>query len=168
MCTMRMKRGRRVRAIRTAPATIKRTISMGILDGIVNSLLNPTSSGNSPSLMTQALQGLIQQHGGLSGLVSQLSQGGLAEQAASWVGAGQNMPVSASQIVQALGSGKVAEIAQHLGVDPSHAGGLLAQVLPELINHLTPNGVLPAGAAAQQPTSDLLGAALKALAGKLG
>jgi uncharacterized protein YidB (DUF937 family) len=141
---------------------------VGFLDGMLNSVLNPTGMGTGPSPMTQALQNLLQQHGGLTGLVAQLAQSGLAEHAKSWIGAGHNLPVSAQQIVQALGSGKIAQMAQQLGIDPAQAGGLLAHVLPEVISHLTPNGVLPTGAQAQVPSTDLLGSALKVLAGKIG
>ena len=139
---------------------------MGILDGILNSVLNPSASGAGPSQMTQLLQSLLQQQGGLSGLVAQLSKGGLAEHAQSWIGAGQNLPVSGAQIQQALGSGQLGQMAQQLGIDPQHISGLLSQVLPEVINHLTPNGVLPTEAHLQQPSTDLLGAALKMFAGK--
>jgi uncharacterized protein YidB (DUF937 family) len=138
--------------------------AMGFLDSVLGSVMGNTTSGGANSPMTQVLQGLLQQHGGLGGLVGQLSQGGLAQQVQSWVGPGQNVAVTAEQVIAALGHGKVGEIAQQLGVDHQQAGGLLAQVLPQLINHLTPTGQLPTGSA-QMPTSDVLGSALGALFG---
>jgi len=137
---------------------------MGLFDSVLGTVLGNATSGGAESPMAQALQGLLQQHGGVGGLIGQLSQGGLAQQVQSWVGPGQNVAVTAEQIIEALGHGKVGEIAQQLGVDHQQAGALLAQVLPQLINHLTPNGQLPAGGA-QMPSSDVLGAALGKLFG---
>lgn len=137
---------------------------MGLLDGALGAILNSGASGGGTPPMAQALENLLQQHGGIAGLVQQLSQGGLAEHVQSWVGTGANLPVSAGQITQALGSGRVAQVAQQLGIDPQQAGGLLAQVLPHVIDHFTPNGQLPAGG--QPVTSGLLGAALSMLAAR--
>jgi uncharacterized protein YidB (DUF937 family) len=142
---------------------------MGLLDGALGALLG---GGNAPnataasSPLAQVLGGLIQQSGGLSGLISQLSKAGLATQVASWVGTGQNMAVSGQQITAVLGSGQLAQIAKQLGVDPNQAGGVLAQVLPHVVDHLTPTGqVTPAAAGTPQP--DVLAGALSALAGRL-
>ena len=137
---------------------------MGLFDSVLGAVMGNVTGGGANSPMAQALQGLLQQHGGLGGLVGQLSQGGLAQQAQSWVGSGPNIAVTAEQVIAALGHGNVGQIAQQLGVDHQQAGGLLAQVLPQLINHLTPNGQLPAGSA-QMPTTDVLGSALGALFG---
>jgi uncharacterized protein YidB (DUF937 family) len=138
---------------------------MGLFDSVLGAVLNSNAASGGSSGMTQVLEGLLQQHGGIGGLVGQLAQAGLAEHTQSWVGTGQNLPVSATQIIQALGAGKVGEIAQHLGIDPQQAGTLLAQVLPHVINHFTPNGQLPTGAG-QMPSSDQLSAALGSLLGR--
>jgi uncharacterized protein YidB (DUF937 family) len=137
---------------------------MGLFDGVLGAVLGNVTGGGASSPMAQVLQGLLQQHGGLGGLVGQLSQGGLSQQTQSWVGTGQNVAVSAEQIIAALGHGNVGNIAQQLGVNPQQAGGLLAQVLPQLIDHMTPHGQLPTGNA-QMPTADVLGSALGALFG---
>jgi len=137
---------------------------MGFLDSVLGAVMTNTAGTGANSPMAQILQQLMQQHGGLGGLVGQLSQGGLAQQVQSWVGPGQNIAVSAEQVIAALGHGNVGNIAQQLGVDHQQAGGLLAQVLPEIINHLTPNGQLPP-AGAPPHTADVLGSALGALFG---
>jgi uncharacterized protein YidB (DUF937 family) len=137
---------------------------MGLLDGVLGAVLGNATGGGANSPMAQVLQGLLQQHGDLGGLVGQLAQGGLSQQTQSWVGTGQNIAVSAEQIVAALGQGSVGNIAQQLGVNPQQAGGLLAQVLPQLIDHMTPHGQLPAGSG-QMPTSEVLGSVLGALFG---
>lgn len=138
---------------------------MGLLDGIVGSVLN--NMGNEGqgggNAMLQMVMGLVQQNGGLGGLVDNLTKNGLGEQAASWVGNGSNLPVSAEQINQALGSGPLAELAQKFGLDTQSFSGTLAQYLPEVVNQLTPQGQLPDNA----NSDELLNKGLSALAGKL-
>ena len=102
---------------------------------------------------------LIQQHGGLPAILDQFKQAGFANEVASWVGNGANLPIDANAITQALGNSKIAGIAQQLGLDPNQLSGQLAQALPQLINHLTPQGQVPDNHA------DLLQSGLKALFG---
>jgi uncharacterized protein YidB (DUF937 family) len=63
----------------------------------------------------------------------------------SWISSGQNLPISGDQIASVLGNGTLGNIASQLGIDPAQASGQLAQVLPGLIDKLTPNGSAPAG-----------------------
>ena len=80
---------------------------MGLLDSLLSTALGSTPANQQPSLVNMAL-GLIQNHPqGLQGLLDQFIQSGLAQHAQSWVGNGQNMPLSAEQLVQALGSGRL-------------------------------------------------------------
>ena len=142
---------------------------MGLLDGIVGNVLSnmgnggQSGGGGGGNAMLQLVIGLVQQNGGLGGLVENLTKNGLGQQAASWVGNGSNLPVSAEQISQALGSGPLADLAQKFGFDPQALGGTLAQHLPDVVNQLTPEGKLPANA----NSDDLLNQGLSALAGKL-
>lgn len=141
---------------------------MGLLDGILGAALGgsntPQASGiNADSLIRIAGQ-LLQQHGGVGGLVDAFTKGGLGQAAASWVSTGQNQPVSASQVSQILGSGQIGQIASQLGIDHGQAGSILAQLLPQVIDHLTPNGQMPAASGSQ---GDLLSAALGMLKSKL-
>jgi len=140
---------------------------MGFLDNALSALSGAGSGGGGLQQLAPVLENLLQQHGGLSGLVSQLSRGGLAQQTQSWIDTGPNAPVSGTQVTQALGSDRVTQIAQQMGIDPQQAGSLLAQVLPHLIDHLTPQGQLPTGAAAQTPSSGALSGVLGALISKL-
>jgi uncharacterized protein YidB (DUF937 family) len=133
---------------------------MGVLDGLLGGLMGGGSGttaqqGQSP-LMMMALQ-LIQQNGGLPGIISKLQNGGLAQQVGSWVGTGQNAPVSGSQLQEVLGSGSIGQIAQQLGMSHGDASSGLAQVLPQLIDHLTPHGEVG------DNHSDMLAQALSAL-----
>jgi uncharacterized protein YidB (DUF937 family) len=100
---------------------------------------------------------LIQQNGGLPGIISKLQSGGLAQQVGSWVGTGQNMTVSGSQLQEVLGSGSIGQIAQQLGMSHGDASSNLAQMLPQIIDKLTPHGQIP------DCHSDLLAQALSAL-----
>ena len=112
---------------------------MGMLDGLIGLMSGGgTQQGTSP-LVQMALQ-VIQQNGGLPGIVGKFQQAGLGQQAGSWVGTGQNMPITADQLQQALGSGQIGQIAQQLGLSHGEAGSSLAQALPQLIDKLTPSG----------------------------
>jgi uncharacterized protein YidB (DUF937 family) len=139
-------------------------VNMGLFDSVVGNVLNnlggARGGGND---MLQLVMGLIQQNGGLGGLLDKLKQGGLADQVSSWVGNGANLPLSAEQISQALGSGPLAQLAGQFGLNPEEISGGLAKFLPETVNQLTPEGRLPDNA----NDTDLLGQGLSALAGKL-
>lgn len=138
---------------------------MGLLDSMLGSVLGGQSGAQAApggEALAQVLGGLLSGGGsggggggGLGGLVEQFQRAGLGEVIGSWIGTGRNLPVSAEQIGQVLGSDTVAQIAQRLGVDPAQAAGQLSHLLPEVIDRLTPNGQLPAQAGAGAP--DLLG-----------
>lgn len=89
--------------------------------------------------------------GGLGGLVEQLNQAGLGDIVQSWIGRGQNMPVSGSQLESALGSDVLGQLGGQLGMNGGQLGDLLAQALPGLIDRMTPDGQLPQGGAGQGP-----------------
>ncbi|MDE3181621.1 MAG: DUF937 domain-containing protein [Acidobacteriota bacterium] len=127
-------------------------------------------AGNLTSGMSQEHAGLANgvldmlknnQGGGLSGLVQQFQSNGLGNIVSSWVGNGQNQPISAEQVQSALGSEKIQELAGKAGISPDQAGAGLAQVLPKLIDTLTPGGQIP-------QVEGVLGAAASFLKGKLG
>ena len=86
----------------------------------------------------------VQSQGGVTALLDKFRQSGLGQHVDSWVGKGPNMPVTGDQVHQVLGSDAVNAMAAKLGVTPAHAGSTMAQILPELINQLTPSGQVPA------------------------
>ena len=132
---------------------------MGLLDSVIGALSGGQqapggglgsliSTVSSNPQMLQAVTGMLGndgEHGGLGGLVSKFEQAGLGNVVSSWVGNGQNQPVTGDQLTQVLGSGAISNIAAKLGVSPDQAAGQLSSILPGLINHLTPNGQAPAG-----------------------
>ncbi len=85
------------------------------------------------------------QQGGLGGLMEKFNQAGMGDVVGSWVGKGENMPINADQLSQVLGSGAIGDIAAKLGMSQGEAGGALAQMLPGIIDQLTPNGQAPEG-----------------------
>lgn len=116
---------------------------MGLFDSIVGAV-----SGGGQGGSAELVGALLQQVGGeqgLQGLVQQFTQGGLGEVVQSWVGTGQNLPISGEQIAQVLGNGQLAQLAQQFGLNPDTVAAQLAQFLPGVVDQLTPQGQLPSG-----------------------
>lgn len=108
---------------------------MEMFDGIMGGVVGAE--------MATVVNRLIQQHGGVQGIVSQLESQGLGNTVKSWVGTGPNQPVTGDQLHAALGSDLLTQLAAKLGIPPEELSGKLAQVLPGAIDKLTPNGVIP-------------------------
>jgi uncharacterized protein YidB (DUF937 family) len=89
--------------------------------------------------------------GGLGGLLDKLQKGGLGNVVNSWVGSGQNQPVSPGQLGPALGPDILKTLAQRSGLSEEDLIKQLSQVLPGLVDKLTPNGRLPTLAELSQP-----------------
>lgn len=120
---------------------------MGLFDNIVSAIGNQTgaASGTQGGLL-DSVMGLMNdpQIGGLSGLVEKFSKGGLGEQVASWVGTGSNLPVSAEQLQSVFNSTGLQDVAAKFGFNTADAATHLSSLLPQVIDHLTPNGQVPA------------------------
>ena len=110
---------------------------MGMMDGILGGLIGGE--------MATVVNRLIEKHGGVSGIVTQLEQQGLGATVKSWVGTGPNQPISADQVHQAIGADTIQEIAAKFGLTPQDLAHKLSQVLPQAIDKLTPGGVVPKG-----------------------
>ena len=120
---------------------------MGMLDGLLGSLMGGMTSdgtGGRPQspLLLIALQ-LLQQNGGLQGMLGKFQQAGYGAQADSWVSTGQNQPISADALSQVLGHGQLGQIAQQLGMSQGEAAGGLASMFPQMIDKMTPQGQVP-------------------------
>ncbi len=81
--------------------------------------------------------------GGLTDLIGKLTAGGVAPQVNSWVGQGPNEPVPPGQLGSALGQNVLAELSQRTGMSQQELLSQLSSVLPQIINHMTPNGRMP-------------------------
>ncbi|MEO9046998.1 MAG: YidB family protein [Gemmatimonadaceae bacterium] len=108
---------------------------MGMFDGLLGGVVGAE--------MATVVNGLIQQHGGVQGIVSQLQSQGLGNTVKSWVGTGANEPITGDQLHAALGSDMMTQLAAKVGMNPQELSAKLAQVLPGAIDKLTPNGVVP-------------------------
>lgn len=125
---------------------------MGLLDSVLGAALGGQQGAQAPGagggLDPQVIMGIVgalmNNAGGLSGILAKLQQGGLGEAAASWVGTGANQPVSPDALGGALGPDLMGQIAQAFGGNQQQAAGTLADVLPGLIDQLTPQGQVPA------------------------
>lgn len=164
---------------------------MGLLDGVLGAVLGGGNSNNNnggqQNLMGSLIGGLIQQAGGVSGLLGMLRQGGLGQHADSWQGTGQNMPVDGGDLLKvlggmmsggamnqaqgqqsgtgamggmggmggllgqvlggaapgAVGGGSLGDLLARSGIGQEQLGGLLAQVLPNVVDGMTPDGQVP-------------------------
>lgn len=121
---------------------------MGLFDTAL-SMLN-TVNGQNGDTRTALIQAAISMlsnssngQSGLQGLISAFHNAGLTDIVNSWVGTGQNLPISAAQIQQALGGSHLSELAQAAGISHESAAGHLADLLPGIIDQLTPHGQIP-------------------------
>jgi uncharacterized protein YidB (DUF937 family) len=108
---------------------------MGLLDGVLGGFVGGE--------LATVVNRLITEQGGLSGLVSKFEQGGLGPTVQSWIGTGANAAVSGEQIHNALGSDLMQQLAAKTGLSPQDLAQKLSQVLPEVVDKLTPGGMLP-------------------------
>jgi uncharacterized protein YidB (DUF937 family) len=91
-----------------------------------------------------ALSKLFNSNGGMRGVTSKLSAGGMGQQVQSWIGHGKNEPVTGQQVQDALDTDSLNQLAQQTGQTPEQASAQVARVLPEMINQATPQGSMPA------------------------
>lgn len=117
---------------------------MGLFDTVVGAVSGQLQQQGG---LTSVITGLLDNNselGGIQGLMAKFDQAGLGELIQSWIGNGENLPISGEQMSRVLGSDVVKNIASQLGMDPEQASGQLAQLLPGLINQFTPQGNVPA------------------------
>jgi len=119
---------------------------MGFLDSLENSpafkgALGQLEAAVVPVVLSEVLGNGSQ--GGLTAIVAKLQQAGLGDQVKSWIGNGQNLPITAEQLQQALGSDTVKQLAARFNIPVDQLGKVLAQVLPPAVDHASPDGKLP-------------------------
>lgn len=118
---------------------------MGLFDSVMGAVTGQMQQHGGLATVLGGLLANNSELGGLSGLVDKFQQNGMGDIVSSWIGHGQNLPISADQIASTFGSGTLGNIASQLGLDPAQVSGQLAQMLPGLIDKLTPHGALPDG-----------------------
>jgi uncharacterized protein YidB (DUF937 family) len=151
--------------------------AMGLLDSVLGQVLGGAAQqqpqggglGGLGDLggIAGALGGLLANNGaqgGLGGLVSKFEQAGMGSVINSWIGKGDNQPVSGDQLQNALGGDTIAAIASKLGINAQTLLPMLATMLPALIDQLTPHGKVPEQGLGNH--EDLLGSLSGLLQGK--
>ncbi|WP_375775131.1 YidB family protein [Bradyrhizobium sp. ma5] len=119
---------------------------MGILDSLGNSpelkgMLGQLGAAVIPVVLGQVMGNGGQ--GGLSAIVAKLEQAGLGDQVKSWIGTGQNLPITAEQLQEVLGSDTVKQLAAKFNIPVDQLSKVLAQQLPAVVDGASPNGKLP-------------------------
>ncbi|GEM86498.1 YidB family protein [Meiothermus granaticius] len=104
--------------------------------GMLDDLLKGAAGAGLVAVATK----LINDNGGLGGLMDKFQKGGLGAVFGSWVSTGQNQPVSPDQVQQIVGSDQIAQIAAKLGLPADQVVAHLSQLLPQVVDKLTPNG----------------------------
>lgn len=117
---------------------------MSIFEDLIKSALggNAPAPTQTESLLQGALD-LLNSAGGVQGIAEKFQQSGLGDIVSSWIGTGQNQPVSAEQLSAVLGQDKIASLAQQAGIPAEQGASALAGVFPALLDKLTPDGVMP-------------------------
>lgn len=113
---------------------------MGLLGQLAGGLLGGGGGGGMAGMLLSLIQN---QPGGLGGLLSSFESKGMGDQVKSWVGTGANMPVTSDQVHSALGADAISAMAAKLGVSPQVASSGLSQLLPQMVDKLTPHGQMP-------------------------
>ena len=130
---------------------------MGLLDSVIGSALGggqQQGSGGAGALIN-IVAGMLANSGqggaaggglgGLAGLAEQFQRGGLGDVMSSWIGTGQNQPVSPGQLGSVLGDDVLGRLKQQTGLEHGDLLGQLSQLLPQMVDQLTPDGQVPAG-----------------------
>jgi uncharacterized protein YidB (DUF937 family) len=122
---------------------------MGLLDmleGAAGAAQSQPSAGSQEQGVVAAVISMLQaQPGGIAGIVQKFESVGLGGVAQSWIANGANQTVSPEQVQSALGDPPVGQVANQLGVSPGEAAGHIAQLLPMILDHLSPSGEATAG-----------------------
>ncbi len=141
---------------------------MGLLDSV---LKNPEVVGNltklaaeNPQVVEAAMSLLGNREGspggaaGLAGIIGSLKSSGLDDLVSSWLGSGANKSISPQQVESALDSDMLGQFARQAGIDSGQASAVLAGLLPQAIDKLSPEGQLPDASAIEGQLGGLLGA----------
>lgn len=118
---------------------------MGLMENLTNLAGNASGNAENSSFLTTVMQVVEKKLGGLGGLVQTFNQSGLGDVVSSWIGKGDNKAISEGEVVRGFGKDNIHEISEKTGMPEQGVVSKLTQVLPDFINKLTPEGVLPRG-----------------------
>lgn len=121
----------------------------GILGTMLSSFMGqqgqqgqPGQPGQQPNAIMNLVQNILAQSGGAQGLIQRFSAAGFGEHAQSWM-QGNHIPMTGNQIDQVFSPDELSGWASQLGVDPDKMRVVLAEAMPHVVDHLTPNGQVP-------------------------
>ena len=123
---------------------------------IMDTLKSAVGGGDQKNDLMSTVMGLLGGQGGLNGLVSQFASKGLGDVIGSWIGTGQNKSISPDQLQNVLGSDVLGGLASKLGLNVNDLSSQLSNLLPGVVDKLTPEGKVPEGDILSQ-ASDMLG-----------
>jgi uncharacterized protein YidB (DUF937 family) len=112
--------------------------------GFTDMFKNVTEKNPQLKGLIGGLQSFVSQQGGLAGLKAKFESEGAGALMQSWISTGPNLPIAPEQLQKIMGQKFVQEMAAKMGIDPQMAQQKLTEMLPKLIDRLTPNGQLPA------------------------
>ncbi len=108
---------------------------MGMFDGLLGGIVGAG--------MVTVVNGIIEKHGGLQGVVNEFERNGLGATVRSWVGTGPNQPIAPADVQRALGPDLLQQLSTKSGLSVQELTAKLAQVLPQAVDRLTPDGTIP-------------------------
>jgi len=115
---------------------------MGLFDNVAGAVLGKMLGDK--GAMAQIAMEIFKQHGGLEGILDKFNQAGLDNLVTSWLGKGENMPLTPNQIIDVFGSSAVADMAAKFGFTPEMLSAQIAEHLPSVVDRMTPNGKVEA------------------------
>ena len=115
---------------------------MGLFDNVAGAVLGKMMGDKGP--MAQVALDMFNQHGGLEGILGKFNEAGLGNLVASWVGKGENLPISPNQITEVLGGATIADMAAKFGFTPEMLSAQIAEHLPKVVDKMTPEGKVEA------------------------
>jgi uncharacterized protein YidB (DUF937 family) len=121
---------------------------MGVLDqlgGAVGSVLGQGKGGGVAAVLLPQLIAMLSKPGALANLTNAFQSAGLGNILQSWIGTGQNLPISADQVQKVLGAGTIGDLAKQAGIGEAETSSALAGLLPQVIDKISPGGNVPAG-----------------------
>jgi uncharacterized protein YidB (DUF937 family) len=126
-------------------------MAMGLLDSVIGMVAGGGQGGGGNAALLNAVVGMLAGGGqgggggGLGAILGNAQKSGLGDVVSSWIGTGQNMPIGADQLGGLLGSDALSKIAGQLGMSQGDAASQISQMLPDVVDRLTPGGQMPQG-----------------------
>jgi len=108
---------------------------MGMFDGLLGGIVGAG--------MVSVVNSVLEKHGGVQGVVNEFEKNGLGPTVRSWVSTGPNQPISPDEVQRALGPDLLQQLSQKSGVSVQDLSRKLAEVLPQAVDKMTPDGAIP-------------------------